>query len=104
VKSHNGIFHLYQSGHPKSTCISAIILKAISINIINVTKIPAVLHDIDATKPFDLVINGIALLALRSLAFPELVTTIIGKLWRGRICHVKTECGVSLGSCRSTLA
>jgi hypothetical protein len=76
----------------------------ISIDIINKTKILAVLHAIDARKAFDLVINDIALLALRSLGFPEAVTMMIGKLWSGRICRVKTSYRVSSGSYRSTLA
>jgi hypothetical protein len=75
-----------------------------SIDIINITKTPAVLHDIDATKVFNLVINGIALLALRSLGFPESLMTTIGKLWSGQRCHVKTAYRVSTSSYRSTLA
>jgi hypothetical protein len=64
VKRHKVIFHEFQFGKPKSTCINAIILKMLTIDSVNVTKAPAVLRDIDATKAFDLVINGIALLAL----------------------------------------
>jgi hypothetical protein len=47
-----------------------------------------------ATKTFDLVINGIALLALRNLGFLESLTTMTGKLWSGRKYHVKTAYGV----------
>jgi hypothetical protein len=53
VKMHKGIFHEFQFGRPNSTCISALILKTVSIDIINITKTPAVLHDIDAAKAFD---------------------------------------------------
>jgi hypothetical protein len=90
VKLHSGIFHEFQFVRPKSTCISAIILKTLSIEIIHITKIPAVLNDIEAAKAFDLIINGVALLALRSLGFPESLTTTIGKMWSGSHCHVKT--------------
>jgi hypothetical protein len=83
IKSHKRIFHEFQFGGPKSTCISPIILKTIYINIINITKTPAVLHDIDSTKALGLVINGIALLAMISLDFPESLTAMIGKLWSG---------------------
>jgi hypothetical protein len=69
VKQHNGIFHEFQLGKPKSTCISALILKTLIIDSINVTKTPAALHNIDATEAFDLVINGITLLALRIIGF-----------------------------------
>jgi hypothetical protein len=64
LKRHKGIFHEFQFGKPKITCISAIIIKTLTIDSVNVTKTPVVLHDIDATKAFDLVINGIDLLAL----------------------------------------
>jgi hypothetical protein len=62
-----------------------------------------VMHGIDATKAFDLVVNGVDLLALCSLGSPESLTTMIGKLWSGRRCHVKTAHGVSEESYRSTL-
>jgi hypothetical protein len=80
LKSHKGIFHEFQLGPPSSTYISAIILKTISTNIINITKNQAVLHAIDATKVFELVINGIALPALRSLGFLDSLTTMIREL------------------------
>jgi hypothetical protein len=82
VKMHTGIFHEFQLGRPKSACIF-IILKTLSINIIHITKIPAVLHDIDTAKAFDFVINGVTFIALRSLGFPESLTIMIGKLWSG---------------------
>jgi hypothetical protein len=68
-----------------------------------VTKAPTVLHDIDATKAFNLAINGIALLAPRSIGFQESVTTMICKTWSGRKCHLKTAFGVSTRSYRSIL-
>jgi hypothetical protein len=84
VKIHKGIFHEFQFGKPKSTCISAIIIKKLTIDSFNVTKTPVVFHDINATKAFDLVINGIALLDLRSIGFQESVTNMIGKTWSRR--------------------
>jgi hypothetical protein len=93
----------FNLGKPKSTCISAIILKTLTIDSIYVTKTPAVLHGIDVTNAFDLVINRIALLALRSIGFQESVTNMIGKTWSGRKCDVKTAFGVSTNSYKSTL-
>jgi succinate dehydrogenase hydrophobic anchor subunit len=77
VNKHKGIFHEFQFGKPNSTCISAIILKTLTIHAINVANTPAVIHDIDTTKAFDLVINGIALLALSIIGFQESMTTIV---------------------------
>jgi hypothetical protein len=57
----------------------------------------------DATKAFDLVINGIAILDLRSIVFQESVTKIIGKTWSRRKFHVKTPFGFSTNSYSSTL-
>jgi hypothetical protein len=102
-KRTQGLFHELQFWKPKSTCISAIILKTLTIDSINVTKTPAVLHDIDATKAFDLVINGIALLELRSIGFQESVTTMIGNTLSGRKYHVKTAFGISTNLYRSAL-
>jgi hypothetical protein len=77
VNMYTGIFNEFQFGRPKSTCISAIILKTLSIDIIHITKIPAVLDDLDVAKACDLIINGVDLLALRSLGFPESIITMI---------------------------
>jgi hypothetical protein len=80
VKIHKGIIHKFQFGKPikyMRQCNH----KTLAIDSVNVTKTPAVLHAIDATKAFDLVINGIALLALRSIGFKESVTIMIGKTW-----------------------
>jgi hypothetical protein len=79
------------------------ILKTLTIDSVNVTKTPVVLHDIDATKAFDLVINGIALLVLRIIGFQESVTNMIGKTWSRRKFHVKTAFGISTNSYSSTL-
>jgi hypothetical protein len=89
AKKHNGIFREFQFDKPKSICIIVIILKTLTLDSINVTKTPSVLHAIDATKAFDLVIKGIALLALHSIGFQELVTSMIGKTWSDRKCHIK---------------
>jgi hypothetical protein len=103
VKRHKGIFHEFQFGKPKSICISAITLKTLTIDSVNVTETPAVMHNIDATKAFDLVINGITLLDLRSIGFKESVTNMIGKKWSRRKCHIKNSFGVSMNSYSSTL-
>jgi hypothetical protein len=95
VKLHTGIFRELQFGRPKSTCISAIILKTLSTDIINITKTTAIINDIDTAKAFDLVVNKISLLALRSLGFTESRTTMICKRWSGRWCCFKTAYGVS---------
>jgi hypothetical protein len=58
VENHKGIFHEFQFDKPKNTCISSIILKTLTIDSVNVTKTPAVLHDIDGMKAFDLVIRA----------------------------------------------
>jgi hypothetical protein len=46
-------------------------LKTVYIDIINITKTHAVTRDIDAAKAFDLVVNGIALLALMIWVYPS---------------------------------
>jgi hypothetical protein len=64
---------------------------------------PAVLRDIDAAKAFYLVVNEITLLSSSSLGFPKSLTAMIGKLWSGLRCHVKTAFGVSTEFYKSTL-
>jgi hypothetical protein len=69
VREHHNIFYEFQFGRHRQTCISAIILKQLTIDSFVPTKTPGIIIDNDAIGAFDRVINGFALIALRSLGF-----------------------------------
>jgi hypothetical protein len=95
VKQFEDIFYEFQFGRPHQTCLSAVILKDITIDSFMLTKTPGIIIDNDATCSFDRFICGIALLALRSIGFATSVTRMFGLTWSKRKCYIKTEFGVS---------
>jgi hypothetical protein len=70
-------------------------LNQITIDNFMVTKTPGIIIDYDATGAFDRVINGLALIALRSIGFATSVTRMLGSTWNKRKCFTKTGFGVS---------
>jgi hypothetical protein len=94
VREHEDIFYEFQFGRPNQTCPSTIILKQLTIDSFVLTKNHGIIIDKDATGAFDRVINGIALIALRSLAFYLMVTRMIGLAWRNRKCYIKAVFGI----------
>jgi hypothetical protein len=84
VREHHNIFYEFQFGRPHQTCRSAIILNQLTIDSFVLTKTPGIIIDNDATSAFDRVINGLALIALRSLSFSIMVTRMLGLTRRKR--------------------
>jgi hypothetical protein len=76
-------------------CISAIILKQLTIDSFVLTKTPGIIIENAATVAFDRVINGFALIALCSIGFYIVVTRMMGLTWRKRKCYIKTGFGIS---------
>jgi hypothetical protein len=94
VKQFDDIFYEFQFGHPHQTCLSAIILKELTIESFMLTKIPGIIIDSDATGDFNRVICGIALLALHIIGFATSVARMLGITWSKRECYIKTGFGV----------
>jgi hypothetical protein len=90
VKQFDNIFYEFQFGHPHQTCLSAIILKELTIDSFMLTKTPGIIIDNDATGAIDRIICGIALLALHSIGLATLVTRMLAFTWSKRKCYIKT--------------
>jgi hypothetical protein len=84
VRKYDNIFYEFQFGRPHQTSLSAIILKQITVDSFVLTKTPGIIIDNDATSDFDMVLNVIALTALRSLGFSFVVIRMLGLTWRFR--------------------
>jgi hypothetical protein len=92
----------FQFIHQHQTCLSAIIIKQITIDSFMLTKTPGIIIDNDATGSFDRVICGLALIALRRICFTTSVIRMLGNTWNKRKCFIKTGFGVSRRSYQST--
>jgi hypothetical protein len=64
VREYHGIFYELQFGRPHQTCLSAIILKQLTIDSFFIMNTPGIIIDNDATGPFDRLINSFALITL----------------------------------------
>jgi hypothetical protein len=95
LRDHDNIFYEFQFCCPNQTCLIIIILKQLTINSFVLTKTPVIIIDNDATGAFDRVINGLALIALRSLGFSIMVAGMLGLAWRNRKCYIKPGFGIS---------
>jgi hypothetical protein len=104
VREYDNIFYEFQFVHPHQTCLSAIILKQITVNSFVLTKTPGIIIDNDATGAFDRVINSIALIALHSLGLSLVIIRMLGLTWRTRKCYIKTGFGISQQHYQSTLS
>jgi hypothetical protein len=93
-KSADDIFYEFQFGRPRQTCLSAIILKEITIYSFMLTKTPGTIIDHDATGAFIRVLCGIALIALRSIGFATSITRMLGLTWSSKKCYIKAVFGV----------
>jgi hypothetical protein len=78
VKHVDDIFYELQFSRQRQTCLSAIILKQITIYSVMLTKTPGIIIDNDTTGAFDCGIFGLALIALRSIRFAIAVTIMSG--------------------------
>jgi hypothetical protein len=95
VRKYDNIFYEFQFGRPHQTCISATILKQITVNSFILMNTPGIIIDNDVTGAFDRVINDIALIALFSLGFSLVIIRMLGFTWRTRKCFIKTGFGIS---------
>jgi hypothetical protein len=94
VKQFDDIFYEFQFSRQYKTCLSALILKQITIYSFMLTKTPGAYIENDANGTFDWVICGIALLDLCSIGFVTSVTIILGYTWSKHQCFIKTGFGV----------
>jgi hypothetical protein len=97
----NEIFCEFQFGRQQQTCLSAMILKQLTIDSFMLTKTPGIIIDNDANGAFDRVSNGLALVALHSLGFARSITCMLVLTWSNRKCYIKTGFGISDQSTQS---
>jgi hypothetical protein len=99
----DGIISEHQYGRSHRTCISPILNKLLTIQILIQKKTNGIMFDNDAKGCYDRSISGIALLSIRRLGYSKNLVKMLGKLWEQLEHHISTGFGVSDISYSSTV-
>jgi hypothetical protein len=93
----------HQYGRYHRTCISPILNKFITIQILIQKRTNGIVFDSDAKGCYGLIISGIALLSISCLGYSKNLVKMLGKLWEKLEHHISTGFGVSDISYSSTV-
>jgi hypothetical protein len=99
----DGIISEHQYGRSHRTCISPILNKLLTIQILVQKRTNGIVFDNDAKGCYDRIISGIALLSIRRLGYSKNSVKMLGKLWEQLEHHISTGFGVSDISYSSTV-
>jgi hypothetical protein len=91
----DGIISEHQYGRSHRTCISPILNKLLTIQILVHKMTNGIVSDNDAKGCYDWIISGIALLSIRRLGYSKNSVKMLGKLWEQLEHHISTGFGVS---------
>jgi hypothetical protein len=91
----DGIISKHQYGRSHRTCISPILNKLLTIQILIQKRTNGIVFDNDAKGCYDRIISGIALLSIRRLGYSKNSVKMLGKLWEHLEHHISTDFGVS---------
>jgi hypothetical protein len=86
---------MQQGSRPGKKCLSAVLKKALSHNIIHITKQIATFIENDAVSCYDRLVNNLVLMLLAKLGLPTTVTACLGALWDSAVHLIKTVYGIS---------
>jgi hypothetical protein len=93
--------HQYRRSH--RTCISPILNKLLTIQILIQKKTNGIVFDNDAKGCYDRITSGIALLSIIHLGYSKTLVKMLGKLWEQLEHHITTGFSVSDISYSSTV-
>jgi hypothetical protein len=91
----DGIISEHQYGRSNRTCISPILNKLLTIQILIQKRTNGIVFDNDAKGCYDRIITGIALLSIQRLGYSKNSVKMLGKLWEQLEHHISTGFGVS---------
>jgi hypothetical protein len=91
----DGIISEHQFGRSHRTCISPILNKLLTIQILVQKRNNGIVFDNDAKGCYNRIISGIALLSIRRLGYSKNSAKMLGKLWEQLEHHISTSFGVS---------
>jgi hypothetical protein len=103
AKEHEGFISKHQYVRAHKTCMTPVLNKLLTVQLIIQKKIEEIVFDNDAQGCFDRIISGIALGCLRRIGYSKNSTRMLGLLWSKLEHHVATAYGVSDKTYSSTL-
>jgi hypothetical protein len=98
-----GIVSKHQYGRSHQTCLTPVLNKLLTVQLLIQKKKNGIVFDNDAKGCYNRIVSGIALAALRRIGYPKNSVRMLGLLWAQLEHHVATGCGVSDALYKSTM-
>jgi hypothetical protein len=95
ARDNEGVISNHQYGRSHKTCISPILNKLLTIQLLIQKKVNGILFDNDAKGCYDRIISGVSLATLQRLGYSRNSVRILGLLWAQIQHHICTGFGVS---------
>jgi hypothetical protein len=98
-----GIISKHQYGRSHQTCLTPVLNKLLTFQLLIKKKTNRIVFDNDATGCHERIVSGIALAVLRKIGYSKNSVRMLGLLWAQLEHHMATGFGVSDTSYNSTL-
>jgi hypothetical protein len=95
AKDHEGIISEHQYGRAHKTCMTPVINKLLTVQILVQNKVEGIVFDNDAKGCYDRIISGIALACLKRIRYSSNSVRMLGLLWAQLEHDIATGYGVS---------
>jgi hypothetical protein len=103
AQNHKGVMSDHKYGWSHRTCISQILNKLITIQILIKKQTHGIVFDNDAKGCYERIISGISLASVRRLGYSKNSAQTLGKLWEQLEHHILTGYGISDTTYSSTV-
>jgi hypothetical protein len=95
AKEHEGIISEHQYGRDNKICITPVLNKLLTIQLLIQKKVEGIVFDNDAKGCYDRIISGIALACLKWIGYSKNSVLMLGLLWAQLEHHIATGYDVS---------
>jgi hypothetical protein len=103
AQNHKGVISQHQYGRSYRTCISPILNKLLTIQILTPKRTNGIVLDNDAKCCYDRIISGISLASVIRLGYSKNLVRMLGKLWEQLYHLISTGYGISEATYSSTV-
>jgi hypothetical protein len=94
AKNRKGIISDHQYGRAHATCMTPVLNKLLTVQLLIQKRIEDIVFDNDAKGFYDRIISGVALASLRRLSYSKESVKMLGMLWAQMEHHVCTGFGI----------